>query len=165
VVDVSNTWGEHHPYVITRDEQADPGRRTWRATRDKALHVSPFMSLDHRYDLSVRFPMPIPAPASGRRVGDDYDFRVHAVPIDGDGEPFTAVQRGRRAQLTRRSLLGAQLRYPAMPQSVMARIHWQALQLWRRGVPFRRRPPYVLQQGTVGAPGATTSAHEGVLHG
>lgn len=164
VVDVSNTWGEHHPYVLTAEEQPAAERRTWRATRDKALHVSPFLSLDYRYELSVRFPVPSPAPGAGHRAGDDYDFRVHAAPIEGDGPPFTAVQRGRRAPLTRRAVLRAQVLYPAMPQSVMGRIHWQALKLWRRGVRFRTRPPYELQRGTVGAPGAQANVREGALH-
>ena len=31
-------------------------------------------------------------------------------------------------------------RYPAMTLGVMARIHWQAFRLWRKRVPFVRKP-------------------------
>jgi hypothetical protein len=38
------------------------------------------------------------------------------------------------------ALLGAFLRMPLLTAGVMFRIHWQALKLWLKGVPFRRRP-------------------------
>jgi DUF1365 family protein len=36
-----------------------------------------------------------------------------------------------------------------MPLQVTARIHWQALKLYAKGVPFRHKPPFVPGQGSV----------------
>jgi hypothetical protein len=47
VADVTNTpWGERHAYVL-------PGRG---GTLAKALHVSPFMAMDHTYELRATIP-------------------------------------------------------------------------------------------------------------
>ncbi|MGH1504457.1 MAG: DUF1365 domain-containing protein [Acidimicrobiales bacterium] len=49
VLEVTNTpWKERHHYAVAL--QADPGGG-FRARFDKALHVSPFLDEDHRYDL------------------------------------------------------------------------------------------------------------------
>ena len=42
--------------------------------------------------------------------------------------------------VTPAALRRALWRYPAMTFGVMARIHWQALQLWLKKVPFFRKP-------------------------
>ena len=46
-------------------------------------------------------------------------------------------------------LLGAFLRMPFLTLGVMWRIHWQALKLWLKGVPFYgKTPPQPLQKST-----------------
>jgi len=42
--------------------------------------------------------------------------------------------------VTPASLRRALLRYPALTLGVVARIHWQALRLWLKQVPFWRKP-------------------------
>ena len=44
----------------------------------------------------------------------------------------------KRRRLTNRSVLRMLVRYPFMTQRTIALIHWHALHLWRRGLPFRR---------------------------
>jgi DUF1365 family protein len=47
---------------------------------------------------------------------------------------------GRLAPLTPRSARMAFFGMPAMTLGVIARIHWQALKLWRKRVPVYRKP-------------------------
>ena len=47
---------------------------------------------------------------------------------------------GRREPLTDRAVLRRLLGNPAMTLGVIARIHWQALQLWRKRAKFYRKP-------------------------
>ena len=47
---------------------------------------------------------------------------------------------GTERPLNRRNLRLAILRYPLMSIGVIARIHWQAVKLWFKGVPFHSKP-------------------------
>jgi hypothetical protein len=63
--------------------------------------------------------------------------------------PLSAVLHGRRAELTNTSMARALVRYPLMPMQVTALIHWQALKLWAKRVPFHHKPPFVPGKGSV----------------
>jgi uncharacterized protein len=79
--------------------------------------------------------------------GDDVFARIDVIE---DGEtPLYAVLRGRRQELTNGSLTRALARYPLMPAKVVTLIHWQALKLWRKRVPFRHKPPFEPGKGSV----------------
>jgi DUF1365 family protein len=51
------------------------------------------------------------------------------------------VVSGRPRALDSGSALGAFLRHPLFTLGVIARIHWQALRLWHKRVPWYRKPP------------------------
>ena len=57
---------------------------------------------------------------------------------------------GKSTAWSTRALLGAFLRMPFLTLGVIARIHWQALKLWLKGVPFRGAHPATqpLQEST-----------------
>jgi hypothetical protein len=59
----------------------------------------------------------------------------------------TAV-RGHAAALTTRRLARAFVHYPWMTLGVILRIHWQALRLWLKGVPFFSKPLPPIQETT-----------------
>ena len=52
-------------------------------------------------------------------------------------------------ELTNRSLARLLLRYPLQPLQVIALIHFQALRLWLKRVPFHHKPPFVPGEGSV----------------
>ena len=64
---------------------------------------------------------------------------------------MTAVLHGRRRELTNASLARTLLRYPLQPLQVTTLIHWQALRLWLKRVPFHHKPPFVPGKGSVAA--------------
>ena len=66
---------------------------------------------------------------------------VARIDYDDAGGPLlqTSVS-GRLEPLTGASLRKALWSYPAMTIGVVARIHWQALKLWRKQVPFIKKP-------------------------
>ena len=70
IAEVSNTFGERHPYVFPVDG-ATTGTHTFVA--DKAMHVSPFLGMDHRYVFRLgepgpRFAAAISLERDGRRA-------------------------------------------------------------------------------------------------
>ncbi len=123
VVEVHNTYGDRHAYVVQPDEHG-------RATVDKALYVSPFNDVSGYYELTVPRP----------------DERV-AVGISLQPDGFTATLTGRRLPPGRASLLRASLRTPLAPLLGMVRIRWQGIRLWLRRLPVQPRPEHSRQRG------------------
>ncbi|MCY7400318.1 MAG: FAD-dependent oxidoreductase [Nocardioides sp.] len=116
VVEVHNTYGDRHAYVVHPDEQG-------RARTDKAMYVSPFHGVDGFYDVAV----PLPTD----RLHIAVTLRGH----DGAGDTaaFSASLTGARSDVPLRKTLGAALR-----GSTLIRAH--GIWLWARRLPIRPRP-------------------------
>jgi DUF1365 family protein len=129
VCEVNNTFGERHCYLLARDD----GRPlAWgeELTARKVFHVSPFCRVEGRY--RFRFML-------ARR--DDGDRFVGRIDYDGaDGPLLQTSVEGLLKPLSERELLRVRLAYPAFTVGVVARIHWQALRLWLKRVPFFSKP-------------------------
>ncbi|MCU0951070.1 MAG: DUF1365 domain-containing protein [Burkholderiaceae bacterium] len=126
VCEVNNTFGERHCYLLAHDD----GRALhWgeELTATKAFHVSPFCDVAGRY----RF----------RFMLSGADRFIARIDHDGDDGPLlqTSIE-GRLQSLTDGALLRAFAGYPAFTFGVVARIHWHALRLWLKRVPFFRKP-------------------------
>lgn len=126
VTEITNTpWHERYCYVLpeTMNEHAGP----WKRYRfPKAFHVSPFIDMDVDYDWRFREP--------GERI------QVHMEDYVEDGKLFDATLSLRRRPITGGNLARVLVRYPLMTVQVLAKIHWQALRLWRIGAPFYDHP-------------------------
>ena len=133
VAEVSNTFGEQHPYLLSRANQVASSSLFFE--HEKKLHVSPFMTLDQRYRFFFSEP--------GERLYARIDV------VEDERRFFGAVLAGRRRELTNASVARALITYPLMPAQVTARIHWQALKLYLKGVPFHHKPPFVAGRGSV----------------
>ena len=128
VAELSNTFGERLPEVLRGPEL--------RYEHRKRLHVSPFFGLDQSYEYAFSEPE------------EDVWARIH-VRDDAGARPLTAVLHGRRHELTNRSVVSLLLRYPLQPLQVITLIHFEALRLWRKRVPFHHKPPFVPGEGSV----------------
>ena len=120
VVEVHNTHGERHLYTLQPQRHDGP----FAAEMDRDFYVSPFIGPDGRYQVTVR----------------DHGDRLN-IAINGtqDGRPLIATSLVlHRRPLTTRSLLRVFFRYPLVTHKTIAFIHWHALNLWLRRIPFRR---------------------------
>lgn len=126
VAQITNTpWGERHAYVLCADpEQAAATRHTF--AFEKSFHVSPFMPMQQRY----RWAFTLPAG----------HLTVHMDNLQEDRQVFDATLVLRRREINTASLALALLRWPAASLRVLAAIHWQALRLWLKRVPFHSHP-------------------------
>lgn len=120
--EVHNTFGERHTYVLpVETDQGSPG--DWiRQTSDKALFVSPFAHMDMHYQFRLNLP-------DNRQV---VEIRVH----DEVGHLITASYAAKRHALTARTLLKYFFMTPLLTFKVVLGIHWEALQLWLKKVPW-----------------------------
>jgi DUF1365 family protein len=120
VSEVHNTpWGETHCYV-QRSSEEGLGRFS------KEFHVSPFMGMDQRY--AWRFEPP----------GDN--LVVHMESFEREDKVLDATLVMRRRPLTAGEWRRLSWRHPLMTHRVIAGIYFQALKLWRKGVPYQRHP-------------------------
>jgi uncharacterized protein len=115
VVEVHNTYGDRHAYLVHPDEQG-------RATTPKVMYVSPFHGTDGTYELAV----PVP-----------HDDRLDVVVNlrTDDDALFSSSLSGRRANLTPREAALAAIR-----GSALIRMH--GIWLWLRRLPIQPRPTH-----------------------
>jgi len=130
VVEVNNTFGERHCYLL-----AEPGLAFGRELRArKVFHVSPFCDVTGSY----RFRFMRSAPQA-----DDADAGRTVARIDHHDASGVLIQTsvsGVLRLLTATSIRAAFFGMPLMTVGVIARIHWQAMRLWTKHVPFFRKP-------------------------
>ena len=127
VAELNNTFGERLPEVLRGPELSYEHR--------KRLHVSPFFGLDLAYEYAFSQP------------GDEIWARIH-VRDDAGARPLTAVLHGARTELSNAAVARLLVRYPLQPLQVTALIHWQALRLFAKRVPFHHKPAFVAGVGS-----------------
>lgn len=128
LAEVNNTFGERHQYVLSAPHGAPITARTTLRCR-KVFHVSPFCEVKGEYRFRIR--------QEGARHVALIDYHDEA------DEPLALIRTaiwGQAQALAGGPLWRALLRMPLLSLGVTARIHWQALQLWLRGLPFFRKP-------------------------
>jgi DUF1365 family protein len=122
---VSNTFGGRHNYWLRPDEATAGESGAFCAAAAKSLDVSPFLERDLDYTFAL-------TPPADRAVAHIRTLKRGRLVLDAtlalDRRPWSAKE-------VRRVLI----RHPAMTLSVVARIHWQALRLWSKGVPAYER--------------------------
>jgi uncharacterized protein len=124
VAEVTNTpWGERHAYVIGG---RGPNSGALAGEFDKALHVSPFMGMDHRYEARAGTPA--------------QTLSLHISSSRAGATVFDATLALRRRELTRASMARITWRYPVATVRVLALIYAHALGLKLAGVPVHRHP-------------------------
>lgn len=124
IVEVNNTFGEKHSYVLASGGAPLPYELTME--KDKVFHVSPFLERVGRYRFTLSTP----------------DSRVRlAIHETRERQPILdATLAGERRAMTDAAILGQVLRMPLMTVKVVAGIHWEALKLWLRGARIHRKP-------------------------
>jgi len=142
VAEVGNTFRETKLFLLRREELATG--TTFSKIVPKHFYVSPFSSLDLSFDFRLRIP------------DDKLDLKVD----DRDGSEKTLITTliGKRAELTNRNLNWFTLKYPLITLKVIFLIHWHALRLWVKRVPFYRKAENAALQREVLRPHSTLPA-------
>ena len=120
IVEVHNTHLERHLYTLRPSATHGP----FRSSMAKAFYVSPFIDMDGGYTVHVD-----DAPGS---------LRIGINERQGDVPLLATSLVLRRRPLTDRMVVRMLLRHPFVTHKTIALIHWHALHLWRRGIPFQR---------------------------
>ena len=134
VVEVNNTFGERHCYLLAGADLAF-GRAL---EARKVFHVSPFCAIEGSY--RFRFMQTGLHPATDRLRNEPPRTVARIDHHDAAGPLIRTSVSGVLRPLTPARLRAAFFGMPLMTLGVVARIHWQAVKLWRRRVPFFHKP-------------------------
>jgi len=121
--EVNNTFGGRHCYVLPAEPDEGPVTQGCA----KTFHVSPFLDMDLSYAFTVEPP--------GDRVG------INVTVSDAQGPLLITSFAGEAEPLTNVALASTLLRHPLLMVEVLAGIHWEALKMLLKGIPFAPTAP------------------------
>jgi len=119
ITEVTNTFHEMKPFLLRPDTLTPDG---FKFRVPKNFYVSPFTDVDVEFDFRLR----LPADRLAIQI-DDY--------IDG-ARTLTTSLTGPSVPLTDRALAWFLFKYPLLTLRVIVLIHWHALRLWIKRVPW-----------------------------
>ena len=141
VAEVGNTFGELKPFLIPVSESQDRFQRTV----PKHFYVSPFSDLRLCFDFDLRMP------------GDRLNIRILDVTEQGETVLVSTLQ-GQRRPMTDGQLALMGLKYPLVTLRVITLIHWHALRLWWKRLPWHRKADHLELQRDVLRPHASIAS-------
>ena len=141
IAEVGNTFREMKRFLLPKPEPGAGG--AFELIAPKHFYVSPFSNLEVKFNFRLRTP--------GERLAlcvDDYD---------GADQLLRTRLTGRRSALSGGRLAWLSLKYPLLTMKVILLIHWHALALYWKKVPFFRKAAHPERQRDVMRP------HESLL--
>lgn len=119
ICEVTNTFHEIKPYWLSGDTLTADG---FRLRRPKHFYVSPFTDVDAAFDFHLR-------PPNDRLAVQIDDYT-------GEQRTLTSTLTGPARPLTDAALAWFLFKYPFLTLRVITLIHWHALRLWLKRVPW-----------------------------
>lgn len=120
VVEICNTFMERKAYVIPLSPEAEKSVVSKKMVKN--FYISPYCKLDDQLDFRINNPTE--------------KLRLAVNTVNGGATIIETTLSGSPCKLDDHNLLKYSFRYPLVNVLTMARIHWQALKLFLRGVPF-----------------------------
>ena len=127
VAEVHNTYGERHAYLLQTDDRG-------RQSVDKQFYVSPFFTVEGKYDLQFHL--------TPEAVSSTVILR------QGGSAVFSAIFRGTPRTATPGRLGKLLIKMPLMTHRTSLLIRMHGVWLWIRRLPIIPRPAHEPQEGT-----------------
>jgi len=136
LAEVNNTFGEHHQYLLTGENGAGITTDT-NLTCRKVFHVSPFCEIKGYYKFRYQ------------NQAEKYVMSIDYFEDDEPIDPLIATKISYRIMPpTASNMVKTLLKMPMLTFGIVFRIHWQALKLWYKKVPYIPKPQPPLDELT-----------------
>jgi uncharacterized protein len=122
VAEIGNTFGEMKPFLLTK---ANLSGNKFHLNTTKYFYVSPFIDHDTNFDFNLGIP--------------DQKLNIRIDDFKENERFFISTLTGTRRELTNSRLLLYSLKFPFITLKIITLIHWNALLLWMKKLPFRRK--------------------------
>ncbi len=119
--EVKNTFGEQHTYIF----KVDNDQKLYQHNCSKKFHVSPFIEMNCKYFFRLLKP--------GEKISviiDQYQT---------DEKILYASQDGQRVDFNTKELIKSYFKHPLMTFKIILAIHFEAFQLWIKGIKFVKK--------------------------
>jgi uncharacterized protein len=121
IAEVTNTFREMKPFLIA-SSVTETGTTTFQARQPKHFYVSPYSDVDVAFDFKLRIP--------------DQNLSVQIDDYTDGERTFTSSLTGPSRALTGGRLLWYGIKYPLLTLQIIGLIHWHALLLWLKRIPW-----------------------------
>ncbi len=122
IAEVGNTFGELKPYLLKKETLTE---NTYHLNTTKYFYVSPFFNHDANFDFNLNIP--------------DDTLNVRIDTFDKEERVFISTLTGNKKPLNNLNLLWYSIRFPFLTLRIITLIHWHALLLWIKKIPYRRK--------------------------
>jgi DUF1365 family protein len=122
IPEIGNTFGEIKPFLIDADHRSG---NTFKDQHVKHYYISPFTKLDDHLDFRLTIP--------DEQLNLGINTTKNKTPV------IVTTMKGKRSALTNKNLLWLSLKFPFVTLKVIALIHWHALLLWRKKIPYEEK--------------------------
>ncbi|MEM0952022.1 MAG: DUF1365 domain-containing protein [Cyanobacteria bacterium P01_H01_bin.74] len=149
LLEVQNTFYESKPYVITERNKAGD----FIAKVPKFFYVSPFLDADMQFEVRISPPE--------KKWNQPLNMSINTLDASGKALILSASLRGKRLPLTTKTLWFKTLQYPWVTALTIVWIHWHALRLWLKKLPFHEKHHQLDEQRGVLKPVDSLARHYG----
>ncbi len=131
IAEVGNTFGELKPYLLTNENLSG---NKYHLNTTKHFYVSPFFDHDHNFDFNMFIP------------GEKLSIRIDT--FNKEERVFISTLTGVQKPLTNSNLVWYSLRFPLVTLKIISLIHWNALLIWMKKIPYHKKTDHEdLQKG------------------
>ena len=122
VAEIGNTFGEIKPFLLSRNNLSE---NKFHLNTTKYFYVSPFIDHDTNFD----FNLTVPDEKLNIRI-DDYKKEVRF---------FISTLSGTKKVLSNLNLAWYSIRFPFITLKIITLIHWNAILLWLKKIPYHKK--------------------------
>lgn len=122
VAEVSNTFGEMKPFLLTKENFIN-GKYSLNTVKN--FYVSPFIDHDAHFDFNLELP--------------DERLNIRIDDFKDGNRFFISTLTGKRKPLNNLYISWYAIRFPFVTLKIITLIHWNALKLWLKKLPYHKK--------------------------